>query len=275
MNNYVKRISEYIEAFGYHGLFMAIKHFICYKLSFSSNPKPTNVGAFGKVYLRPNTSDLSSFREVFVSHEYGMNKSIFYDYTDEKYKSVLKRGRTPLILDLGANIGLASRYLTKFFPLADIFMVEPGADAVQVAHMNIKNFNRLKIFKAAVWNEPGVLFLGKSTCATTRSIVRDSNDMCDQVKSLTVDELIAGREADLFLIKIDIEGSEKNILSSCSTWLRSMPIIMIEPHDGTFNKSASLSGLLDLDEYRNGFISISGLSTLCFVPKSIVDSHNQ
>ncbi len=73
--------------------------------------------------VRPKTSDFSTFRQIFMDHEY-----------DFKLLDVPN-----IIVDAGANIGLASLFFAQRFPSAKIFALEPDHSNFE---MLMKNTNR-------------------------------------------------------------------------------------------------------------------------------------
>src|ERR1700736_5273234 len=75
------------------------------------------------VKLRPNSSDLSVFAQVFVDNDYNLRRFRRYSEICRSF-SEIDRGATPLILDCGANIGLSSLYFAKNWPSAHVLAIE-------------------------------------------------------------------------------------------------------------------------------------------------------
>ena len=91
------------------------------------------------------------------------------------------------------------------------------------------------------------------------------------VETVTMADIVGDRSEDLLLVKMDIEGGERDVLSRGNDWLKAGPVIMIEPHDGVFQASGSLAGLLAFESYREGTILVKG-PTLMFVPQGFAGS---
>ena len=70
--------------------------------------RQTTIPGWRKVFFRPKTSDLATFREIFVNGEYDVRRHKSLPLLVSHYDAIRKAGRRPLIVDAGANIGLAT-----------------------------------------------------------------------------------------------------------------------------------------------------------------------
>ena len=66
--------------------------------------------------LRPGTSDVAACQQVFGMKSYDLRCLRRFGEIAALYRDAAARGRTCLILDLGANIGAASCYFAKAWP---------------------------------------------------------------------------------------------------------------------------------------------------------------
>jgi FkbM family methyltransferase len=223
-----------------------------------------------ELFLRPATSDLSIYREIFVNGQYAFDE--MFDRIKQRYNELRQRGRTPLIVDAGANIGLASIFLARHFPDAHFELIEADEANVEVARKNIANFPRMRLHHRALWFEHTILSILPSDDFSTLSV--RANGAClakGTVKSITMADILDGRHEDLILVKMDIEGAEREVLSRNNDWLKANPALMIEPHDGVLHcGGGSLAGLLAFEPYRNGMIVVKG-PTLMFAPDEPVN----
>lgn len=175
------------------------------------------------VYCRLGTSDFVTFQEIFFTGEYRWAN----DIPSEAVKG---------ILDLGANVGLAARWFLEKFPDASVVAVEPDADNAAMARRNLLAIapdSRHRVVHAFAGGISRLAFLGGSGGhAANEGALQDSpvtgkrtvpvmtgNEICD----------LAGCRLDI--AKIDIEGSEKELLEADVYWLRSFRWIFIEVHD--------------------------------------------
>jgi FkbM family methyltransferase len=261
------RTAEYLNAFGWSGVLLSFQHFIKYKLPGRRALSPTFASPEEKVFLRPGTSDLSIFREIFVDAQYDFAEFTVSDRIKQRYDELLARGRRPLIVDAGANIGLASIFMARQFPEADFELIEADAANAAVARENTAHYKRMRLHTAALWHEHAQLsILPSEDCSTLRVKAGGANGGAKLVETVTMADIVGERSEDLLLVKMDIEGGERDVLSRNNDWLKANPVIMIEPHDGVFQASGSLAGLLAFDSYRDGSILVKG-RTLMFMPQ--------
>src|SRR3569832_175739 len=102
-------------------------------------------GAGGRAALRPDSSDPFVFHQVFVAREYDS-------------PNLPATART--IVDLGANIGLASLFFAAKYPAARILAVEPDVDNVALLAANLAPLGeRATPLRAAAWPHDGQISL--------------------------------------------------------------------------------------------------------------------
>src|SRR5690349_15408454 len=77
------------------------------------------------IYLRDCHADHAIFRQCFVMQQYDFRLWPQYKRFKEEYLGALERGDVPLIIDGGANVGLATRWFAAHFPEAKIAAIEP------------------------------------------------------------------------------------------------------------------------------------------------------
>lgn len=84
----------------------------------------------GEMTLRPRSSDSAVVTQVFSLLQYDLSRFPQGSQVDREYRKILDRGKRPLIVDLGANIGASVRWFAAKYPEAKIVAVEPDADKV-------------------------------------------------------------------------------------------------------------------------------------------------
>jgi FkbM family methyltransferase len=175
-------------------------------------------------YLRDQTSDIPTFDQIFLKEEYSFSP----------YKS------PRIIVDAGANIGLTSIYFANKYPEAKIISIEPEKSNYKLLKKNIDQYNNIVAYHAALWNkneminlvDPG---LGKWGFMTTNNEnnneILESNT-CHEVQGLTVDRIMNMNDLkEIDILKIDIEGSEREVFLNSSDWIEKINIIIIELHE--------------------------------------------
>jgi FkbM family methyltransferase len=207
------------------------------------------------------TEDVTSIAQVFIAEFYNLSQ-LGERYNDliQYYNLVLNEGKNPLIIDCGANIGLASLYFATIFPRAKIVALEPESINCRFARTNNLH-NNLDVIQAAVGSESGKCVI-KNTNASSNSfqVTRniDSNAAPDKVIDvITIGELISRYGVDYkpFLIKIDIEGYESDLFAKDVEWISSFPLMIIELHDWMLPKQAnSLNFLRAISKEDRDFV---------------------
>ena len=171
------------------------------------------------ILLRPGTSDLLCFRQVFVRDEYG---------------PVLDNVRDPkLIVDCGANIGLTSAVLAHRFPNAKIIAVEPDEANYHLATRNLEQYgSRITLLKAAIWSHACGMQMIPSSVEGSYWGQRVAETSDGAVRGIDIPGLLEFAKADrIDLLKIDIEGAEKQLFSEgAGRWLAYVDNIVIELH---------------------------------------------
>jgi FkbM family methyltransferase len=185
------------------------------------------------VALRRRTSDLATFEQVFANNDYNLRRLGRWDEILRLYDAICKDG-TPLILDLGANIGLSALYFAKNWPAAHIIAVEPDKENFRVMRKNLDGLRNTLPVNAAVASEDGAVRIVDPTAESwALRTERAAPGATDTISAVSVESLIerAPRNCKPFIAKIDIEGFESELFSQNTDWLRSFPIIIIELHD--------------------------------------------
>src|SRR5947209_18288216 len=80
------------------------------------------------VRLRRGGTDINVFLQIFAMGEYDLTMFEQSRRVLERYERLVSQGIRPLILDCGANSGMATLWWRRSFPEADIVAVEPSPD---------------------------------------------------------------------------------------------------------------------------------------------------
>lgn len=170
--------------------------------------------------IRINDSgDSSTFNEVILRNEYKLNLS-FNPYT---------------IIDCGANIGLSSISFTNQFPGAKIIAIEPSEQNFQLLCENVKPYKDIKAVYGAVWHKDTELNIVDTGRGTNAFIVQETNepDSSANIKAISIASIMKKEGwKTIDILKIDIEGSEKEIFSyGYKDWLPLTKVLIVETHD--------------------------------------------
>ena len=166
----------------------------------------------------------------------------------------MQSGRAPVIVDGGANIGLASIWFANAFPAAKIVAVEPERGNLAILRRNVSGNSQIEI-KAALGAETGfvaVVSEGSSATVTTER----ATEGCPVI---TVDNAVASVPNGVpFIVKIDIEGFEQDLFGSNLDWIDRTSAIFIEPHDWRFADRATSKSFQRAMGARRFALYISG-----------------
>ncbi len=142
-------------------------------------------------------------------------------------------GSPSFIIDAGANIGMTSLYLLSRYPTVRIVAVEPSPANFDLCRKNLMPYgDRVVLVQGAVWNDSGRLVLDESVGEEWRTRVRTgSQDQPGSVEAFTIPQLIARGWGEVDLLKMDVEGGEREIFGpGAQEWLPQIRNIVIELH---------------------------------------------
>ena len=178
-------------------------------IPWSSNP----------VYIRSDTSDTAIFEQMFIEQEYYFNAPDF---------------SPKFIIDGGANVGYSTVFFAIRYPEACIVAVEPEKSNYDMLVRNTNSYKNVIPVHAAIWHEN--TFLNIENPADQHVAFRVNNsDASSQgsIQAMTIFDLLElADKKDIDLLKLDIEGAEKELFgaNNCE-WLESTDILIMELHD--------------------------------------------
>lgn len=205
-------------------LFQAIKYILInLMVSLRLAKKIYMYGFSSPIHLRPNSSDILVFHQVFTFKGYDLNLGF----------------NPKIIIDAGANIGLTSVYFNKKYPQSKIIAIEPEKSNFELLKINCNNYKNIISYKRALSNEPNlninVVDIGYGNWGFITEIDNSTISLktVDSVETITIDEVMKENNLEFIdLLKIDIEGAEKELFeSNYENWLPKTKSIVIELHD--------------------------------------------
>ncbi len=180
-------------------------------------------GVRHKIRLRKSRSDRIVFSHVFLEGHYDLDRIM------------VLREDAKVIVDAGSNIGLVSVLYANRYPNALIISVEPESDNFELLKTNTSRYQRIIPLKAALWNENAILNISETGSGSMGYMVSTdrSSDRNRQTGGITIDQIMKDYGIQTIdILKIDIEGAEKEVFSSNhDSWLSRTRIIIIELHD--------------------------------------------
>jgi len=145
----------------------------------------------------------------------------------EHYKFIPSK-KSPLIIDCGANIGLSVLYFHKLVPDARIIAIEADPDIAAILEQNVKaNGCHAEIIAKAAWTTDGEKISFGKAGADAGSLYSLENTVT--VETMRLKDLLDA-QADIELLKIDIEGAEIEVIKDCGASLAKADKIFVEFH---------------------------------------------
>ena len=194
------------------------------------------LGRGDSIAVRPATSDLEVVRQVWRDRQYAIPQAAQAARLSRLEASIRARGRVPVIVDAGANIGAAALWFAREWPHAGVVAVEPDTANAAMARRNCAGRDRIEVVEAAIGGEAG--YVSVDSEAEAYAVTTKRADQGCRV--VTVDECVTMVEGgELFAVKIDIEGFEDDLFSANTDWLDRAALVYIEPHDHMFAQRAT------------------------------------
>ncbi len=144
------------------------------------------------------------------------------------------------ILDIGANVGQFALAAAFYFPGATIHSFEPLPDAFSELVKNIGRNKRINAYNYALGDESGQMPFYRNhytrlssslpiDCFNDNPRYRERNVSLTSVEVIRLDEL--GERLKLVspvLLKMDVQGMEREVLLGCGEFLREVDFILSE-----------------------------------------------
>ncbi len=243
----VKRIPVFYRRFGWKGISIVYRQ----KLQKKKIIRFKYLKEFLQpVYLRKGKSDFPVFESVLVNRCYDIDYNI----------------DPQIIFDCGANIGLTSIFYANKFPKAKVISIEPETTNFELLKKNTEQYLNIHVYQYGLWNKAATLKMedkGYGEWGFTAKEV--PNGTPGGIQAVSIPDLMQQQQIDsIDILKIDIEGSEKELFeSNCQTWLPKVKVIVIELHD-RMREGTAASFFKALVNY-NFTLEIKGENLICFM----------
>lgn len=173
-------------------------------------------------HLRRGGSDLHTFVHVIAQDAYKP------DFDEPSSAEV--------IIDAGANVGLAALWYAEKYPDAKILAIEPEAENFEWLQRNVEAYPNIRPIQAALWNECGSLSItdtgGGSWAFRVDLSPADGASTGTDIAAITIESLMKEHDVDhIDILKIDVEGSEKEVFEASDGWIGDVDMIAVELHD--------------------------------------------
>ena len=136
------------------------------------------------------------------------------------------------IVDAGANVGFSALRFATDYPDSTVVAIEPFAGNVAQIRKNCGANYKIKVEHAALWHRGANLAI-KSTSVDFNAF-QVVEDPVGNIRGLSISDIMKLHSLPrIDLLKIDIEGSERQLFEASETqqWLPHVRMMLIEPHD--------------------------------------------
>ncbi|WP_051978610.1 FkbM family methyltransferase [Edaphobacter aggregans] len=181
---------------------------------------------------RRTFADYTAIRQCFVDGQYDLPNGAHGAFLNDLYQRILSSGRKPLIVDCGSNIGASVLWFNTRYPDAHILAIEPAPDNFDLLRQNCARLDA-DLRQAGIAAEDGFAYLsdpGEGSLAY-RTIPAGPGA---ELSMVSLSTLLAAKPSTAyvpFLLKLDIEGAEKNLFDGDCATINQFPLIIMEPHD--------------------------------------------
>jgi len=176
-------------------------------------------GFGGPVTLRLGTTDLEVAWTVLGRRDYDCVPNI---------------QNVGTVMDAGAYTGLSALYFAHRFPSATIVAIEPCPSNFAVLAQNVSGYERIKPVCAALWSECGSAAICDRNTGHWGFALQAVSRMppMGEVECLTIPRImdVFGLRA-IDILKLDIEGAEREVLGSSAGWIDKVRVLVAELHD--------------------------------------------
>jgi len=225
----MKRISRFVRSawnrlknYGHcFGLFRGPLYFFWERISSRSHIFLAQAPDKKHLRIRSKTTDAAAFVQIFVNREYEFELGL----------------QPKAIIDAGANIGFSSIYFSLRYPKSFIIALEPEADNYKLLCQNVAFYPNIVAVNKALWSRNQALRIidpdkGKWGFQVQGDTSTPKGKILGAVEGVTINQIMSEFGLSYVdLLKLDIEGSEKNIFEGSATWISFVGAIAIELHD--------------------------------------------
>lgn len=173
--------------------------------------------------IRFGGSDLRTFLHVIVDRGYELPWDI----------------SPKVIIDGGANVGYSAAYFANRYPDSLVIAIEPDAENFRLLRENTRGYAGVRPLRAALWGHAGKVNLVDPGHGPWGFRIQEGKGSAvpggggvDDVAAVDVPTLLRDFGVDsIDFLKLDVEGSEREIFQHSEAWIGKVSAIAVELHD--------------------------------------------
>ena len=168
-----------------------------------------------KCLIRSGSPDVIVFEQIFLFGDYDIDFNVEPD----------------IIVDAGAHIGLSSLYFLTRYPNANLICIEPNIDNFNLLKNNLGDYQNTTLLNRALWYKSGEVYFSHLNAVNWAHRICDEQSS-NAVQAVDVEELLNQHDLHhISILKIDIEGAEKELFENNPKWINRVDYMVIEMHD--------------------------------------------
>ncbi|MGH7885843.1 MAG: FkbM family methyltransferase [Thermodesulfobacteriota bacterium] len=172
------------------------------------------------IAIRLNSSDVYVLMNILVYQEY-----------------IIELKRKPrFIVDAGAYTGISTIYFAEKYPDATIIAIEPDADNFSMLKKNTAKYSKIVCLQKALWSKSDIVSMTDRKVGhwgfTMSKFEKNKKGMIKEIETVNIPWIMENFNIEYIdLLKVDIEGSEKEVLENSTEWIGKVGVIAVELHD--------------------------------------------
>jgi FkbM family methyltransferase len=138
----------------------------------------------------------------------------------------------PIIVDAGANIGISAMWFLGCYPDAILHAFEPARDNYHLLEENFSHNEQIRLFQAALGREEGDVTLYHGSSPGEHSLMSANKETDERVRLMKLASHMDAENLDrIDLLKLDVEGSELDVLVGLGERIRNISVLVGEVHE--------------------------------------------
>lgn len=144
-----------------------------------------------------------------------------------------------LIVDAGANVGYASVFYANAYPGASIIALEPDANNLETARLNVAPYPQVELLRAGLWSQDGALEISNPAESSWAFALREATS--GSVPGISVPTLLGRSGHDrIDILKLNIEGGEQELFTNgWEEWLPRVNVVLVQTHGEQCEKTVA------------------------------------
>lgn len=219
---------------------------------------------FSFYFRKESTGDIGVIKQIFEEKQYEFGWLPQGKLIYGLHQETIKRGKKPLIIDGGANIGASSIWLGIKFPGATVLAIEPNQDNCELIKRNC-SLKEVLLYCGGLSNKPQKLSLqdpGESDWGFR--VVQHGEGNIDCLGVPDILGLFDSNVFEPFILKLDIEGSEALVFEGKCEWMKAFSLIIVELHDWMLPNQGSSANFIKAVSLHGFELVTRGENIFCF-----------